>query len=277
MPAHSAKAKAAARFALQPQLLGAAALATFRDEAMALADDQVVGFNVDPAVMMSNLRTGVASVHPLLAELVEARPRTKVAWVLSMTNLGHAIEYAVANCAQAPAVTRAQLDAMYAELQRYREPALHFARGLASELFQKLSAQEVATIEAGKGYYDHGQDGVSLASLYRRHAAEIAGMHPFTSAQLDAMEAVGARVAASVTPEGARPKERVAVGVSPALRDRLWTLLKLRHAELRKCGVELFGEDEVDEKVPRLNRRTQTATPQNDNGGGEPPAPTPDA
>jgi len=92
------------------------------------------------------------------------------------------------------------------------------------------------------------------------------------------MEAIVAQVAASVTPEGARPRERVAVGVSPALRDRLWTLLKLRHAELRTCGVELFGEDEVDEKVPRLNRRTQTAAaPQNDNGGGEPPAPTPDA
>ncbi|MFO0603801.1 MAG: hypothetical protein U0324_11540 [Polyangiales bacterium] len=278
MRSSSAKAKAAARFVLPPQLLGAAALAAFREEAQSLADDQVVGFNVDPAVMMANLRTGVASVHPRLGELVEARPRTKVPWILSIANLGHAIEYAVANCNTAPAVSRAELDAKYAELQRYREPALHFARGLASDLFAKLPAQEVSAIEAGKGYYDHGQDGVSLASLFRRHADEIAGMHPFTPAQLSTMEHLGAEVAASVTPGGARPKDRVAVGVSPALRDRLWTLLRQRHAELRKCGVELFGEDEVDEKVPRLNRRVQVVSaPQNDNGGGEEPAPAPDA
>ncbi len=129
---------------------------------MGLADDQVVGFNVDSAVMMANLRTGVASVHPRLGELVEARPRTKVPWILSMANLGHAIECAVANCNTAPAVSRAELDAKY--------------------------------------------------------------------------------------------------------------------AELRKCGVELFGEDEVDEKVPRLHRRVQVVTaPQNDNGGGEEPEPAPDA
>jgi hypothetical protein len=268
-------AKAPEHFALAPQLLGEAAVAAFREAALALADDQVVGVNVDPAVMMSNLRIGIASVHPHLPELLERRPFTAVEWILSLLNLGHAVEHAVANCTTAPAVSRADIDACYAELQRYREPALHFARGLACELFQKFNPQEVALIEAGKGYYDHGQDGISLASLYRRHADAIAGMHPFTPTQIDTMERLGAELTSWVTPQGARPKERVPVGISPTLRDRLWTLLRLRHAELRKCGIELFGEEAIELRVPRLHHRVPSPSkPHNDNPE-PPPKPTP--
>lgn len=273
MASTSSAAKVRQHFVLASQLLGAAAIEQFRDEAMALTGDQIEGFNCDPAVMMSNVRIGVESVLPHMNELLAARPRTQVPWILSIVNLGHAVEYAVANCASAPRVTRAELDTKYAELQQYREPALLIARALAFPLFQKLSEGEVATIEAGKGYYDHGQDGVSLASLFRREAAQIAGLHPFTPEHLDTMERLGAWVASHVTPEGARPKPRATVGVSPELRDRLWTLLKLRHAELRKAGMELFGEDALDERVPRLNSRARTVV-QNDNSD-DPVTPTP--
>lgn len=275
MSATSQKAKAATRFVLAPQLLGAAALTAFREEAEALAEDHVEGFNCDPSVMMSNVRIGVASVLPEMARLLTARPLTEVSWITTLINLGHAVEYAAANSVTVPTVSRAELDAKYAALQRYREPALHFARGLSCELFAKFSADEVANIEAGKGYYDHGQDGVSLASLFRRHEADIAGLHPFTPTHLTEMERLGAWVSENVTPEGARPKQRATAGVSPALRDRMWTLLKRRHAELRKAGIELFGEDGVDAMVPRLNSRVQSASAQNDDGEKPPTPPAP--
>ena len=52
----------------------------------------------------------------------------------------------------------------------------------------------------------------------------------------------------------------------------------LLHSENGLLGMGPFPrEDEVDEKVPRLNRRVQVVSaPQNDNGGEE-PKPAPDA
>ncbi len=42
-----------------------------------------------------------------------------------------------------------------------------------------------------------------------------------------------------------------------ATRDRLWTLLRRRHDELRRAGLELFGERGVDAQVPRLGVRAK--------------------
>ncbi len=262
-------------FALPPKLLGAAAVSAFRGEALSLADDLIEGFNVDPAVMMVNVRTGIESVQPRLAEIVEARPKTNVAWIVSLPNLGRAVEHAAANTAAAPAVTRAQIAAKYAELQRYRMPALLVAKALASDLFKLLPAEQVAALEEGQGLYDHGQDAISLASLLRTHAAAIADLHPFTPEHLATMESLGSWVCEAVTPGGARAKKRAVAGSPADLRDRLWTLLKRRYAELRRAGIELFGEDEVDAYVPRLNSHARTTAPSadNDNGGDTPPAP----
>jgi hypothetical protein len=44
-----------------------------------------------------------------------------------------------------------------------------------------------------------------------------------------------------------------------AMRDRLWTLVRRRHAELRRAGIELFGEDGVNAHVPRLGLRAKAA------------------
>jgi hypothetical protein len=73
------------------------------------------------------------------------------------------------------------------------------------------------------------------------------------------MEAVGHWVSTHVTPAGARARKPAEVGVSADLRDRLWTLLRTRHVELRKVGIELFGEDGVNERVPPLLSRVRSA------------------
>ena len=260
-------------FVLPQLLLGAAAIAAFRDEAQALANDMIESCNADPAVMVTNVRTGVDAVLPRLGEALDARPKTRVDWILAMPNLAHAVEYAANNGGVAPTVTREEIDAKYAELQLYRTPALLVAKALASPLFKLLPAGEVAGIEAGQGFYDHGQDGIALASLFRTHEASIEGAHPFTRAHLDAMEAVGHWVCTHVTPSGARAPKPAAVGVSTELRDRLWTLLRKRHAELRKVGIELFGEDGVDAKVPLLLRRVRVAARKDAAEVKEPAAP----
>lgn len=57
-------------------------------------------------------------------------------------------------------------------------------------------------------------------------------------------------------------------------RDAFWALLVAAHAELRKIGMVLFGEKDLDEKVPPLMARTATkAKPEAPkNNKGAPPA-----
>jgi hypothetical protein len=262
-------------FIFPATLVGAAAVAVFRDEAMALPDHAVEVCNVEPAVMMVNLRTGVDAVRPRMAEVLEARPKTRFDWITSLPNLGRAVEYVAGTVTAPPAiVSRAEIDAKYAELQGYRVPALFVAKALAADLFKLLPSDQVTAIEEGSGIYNHAQDGIALASLFRAHAAALKDKHPFTDAQLDALESIGLWLSENVTPTGARQRKRDA-SEQAALRDRLWTLLRVRHAELRKVGNELFGEDDLDARVPRLGSRVASATAkaENDNESATPPQP----
>ncbi len=251
-------------YALPQALLGDAAVAAFLLAAEAIREDQADVFSVEASVMVANVRTGVDAVLPRLAEVLAVRPRTDVAAILSLPNLARAVEHAAANCVAAPAVARAQLDSRYEQLLRYREPALLVAQALTSPLLAQdgvplLPPEIVASIVSGSGMYDHAQDGVRLASLFRQHAPRVAGKHPFSDAWIDAMEEHGAWIMDNVTPTGARVRKNAPPEMTRT-RDRLWTLLKLRHGELRKAAIELFGEDGADAAVPRLGTRAKATT-----------------
>jgi hypothetical protein len=245
-------------YPLPPALHADAAIDAFRDACRALDGAPLDVLSVEPAVLVANVRAGVDAVRPRLAEVLTARQRTDVDAILSLPNLARAVEHAAANCVAAPRVTRAAIDARYDELQTYREPALLVARGLAAPRVARLPAALVAAITQGRGIYNHAHDGVRLASLYRDHAAEVAGRHPFDDAFLDAMQAHGAWLMERVAPSGARVRRRSPPTMA-AMRDRLWTLVRRRHAELRRAGIELFGEDGVNAHVPRLGLRAKAA------------------
>jgi len=250
-------------FALPQPLLGDAAVAAFLAAIEAIRDDQTEVFSVEASVMVTNVRTGVDAVLPRLAEVLAVRPKTDTAAILTLPNLARAVEHAAAGCVAAPAVARANLESRYAQLQLYREPTLLVARALTSPLLAKdgvplLPPEIVASIAEGNGQYNHAQDGVRLASLFRQYGPAIADKHPFSPAWLDAMEAHGAWIMDHITPTGARVRKNAPPEMTRT-RDRLWTLLRLRHTELRKAGIELFGEDGVDAEVPRLGTRAKGA------------------
>ena len=135
---------------------------------------------------------------------------------------------------------------------------LHATRARANLRVGRLPSARVAAIARGRGVYNHAQDGVVLASLFRDRAVELAGRHPFDDVFLDAMQAHGAWLMERVAPSGARVRRRSPPAMA-ATRDRLWTLLRRRHAELRKAGIELFGEGGVNAQVPRLGLRAKAA------------------
>jgi|GEM_PF-3182334 len=252
-------------FALSQPLLGDAAIAAFLAAIEAIRDDQTDVFSVEASVMVTNVRTGVDAVLPRLAEVLAVRPKTDAAAILTLPNLARAVQHAAAGCVAAPAVARANLESRYAQLQLYREPTLLVAQALTSPLLAKdgvplLPPEIVASIAEGNGQYNHAQDGVRLASLFRQYGPAIVGKHPFSAAWLDAMEAHGAWIMDNITPTGARVRKNAPPEMTRT-RDRLWTLLRLRHTELRKAGIELFGEDGVDAEVPRLGTRVKAAAP----------------
>ena len=62
---------------------------------------------------------------------------------------------------------------------------------------------------------------------------------------------------AELTPTNA-PTEAPVRSPTAIERDAYWTLLVTAHAELRKIGMVLFGERDLDEKVPPLLTRAVT-------------------
>ena len=127
----------------------------------------------------------------------------------------------------------------------------------------------VAQIRSGKGLFDAAQDGVALSDLYAEYRSQIAGKHPFADAQLSRIAELGHALMKLITPEGARTGSSEAAAQAMELRDRIFSLLAIRHAELRKAGFYLFGE-EVESRVPSLGARQGKSRPQ---PAEPPPAP----
>ena len=127
------------------------------------------------------------------------------------------------------------------------------AEGLA--MLGLVPEKTVQAIRAGSGAMDAARDGIALCALYRAHAAALAGKHPFTQQDFDELSELGERLTLTIVPEGSRPAAlRRNRQEAQDLSNRLYTLLVLRHQELRKAGYYLFGP-ELDTKVPSLAAR----------------------
>ena len=115
-----------------------------------------------------------------------------------------------------------------------------------------VPAAVVRKIHEGSGPFDTAGDCVASAGVFRKYAAALRGKTPVSAAQVKAAAETGAQLMKVLHPKGARVKGKAAaLRAAITLRDRLATLLALGHAELRRAGGWLFGE-ERDAKVPLL-------------------------
>ncbi|MBL9043028.1 MAG: hypothetical protein JNM83_15565 [Myxococcales bacterium] len=237
--------------------------------ALALPQEKVLPLRLDVNLIFANVQQGVQSVQPFLDRLAAELPKLPTAELAKLQTLAEALLYAHAEAARlTQPAKRAEIDAKLTELLRLREKLLLQAEVFALEGI--IPESLVAQIRAGKGLFDAAQDGVALADLYGAYRSQIAGKHPFTDAQVARTAELGHALMKLVTPDGARTTVAVAAQKAQDERDRIFSLLLLRHGELRKAGFYLFGEA-VDEKVPTLGaRQSRRRDP------GEPePAPAP--
>jgi hypothetical protein len=204
---------------------------------------------VDPALALHNVQLGVDSVRPHAARLRKELPALKLEDLWSLADLAAGLIYA-ADRVSGPA-SKAEVTAKLVRLRRLREPMLIVAEALA--MLGMLPSDRVAAIRAGKGPMDSARDGIALEALYREYAAKLAGKHPFSDADFQEVAELGSFLVRAITPDGGRQRPE-ATSEAAIIRDRFYTLLVLRHAELRKAGFYLFGEA-VDAHVPPLGSR----------------------
>jgi hypothetical protein len=218
-----------------------------------LPKEQVVPLKLDVNVVFANVQQGVLSVQPFLTRLRSELPKLPLEDLTQLPELSEALLYAHSEAVRhSQPAKRAEMEASLTELQSLREKLLLQAEVFA--LVGLIPEARVAQIRAGKGLFDAAQDGVALADLYGAYRSQIAGKHPFTEAQVARTAELGHALMKLVTPDGARTTVAVAAVKAQDERDRIFSLLLLRHGELRKAGFYLFGEA-VDEKVPTLGAR----------------------
>jgi hypothetical protein len=225
--------------------------AKYRGEAERLAERDVVpARDVDLAV--ANVKSGVASLAPHLLRLAEELPKVPSAHLGDAHDVALGLLHAAGLVGDHPA-TVGQVKEKEKQLHALREPMLLIGEGLALLGYFPLS--RVEEIRAGHGPYDAGKDGLDLHKLYTEFAPAIANKHPFDETRLGQVLDLGTWLVRNVTPKGAvKPSSATPDQAAAALRDRFWTLLVRRHADLRKAGFCVFGET-VDAHVPLLQSR----------------------
>ena len=107
---------------------------------------------------------------------------------------------------------------------------------------------------------DPAQDCLNLAALLRAHESAIAGHSPVTAADWYEARQVGVKLSemlarsADMTNAGETGSTAPALFAAAEVRDRLFTLLRIRHDALWRCGAWIYGRD-VDDYVPSLQAR----------------------
>ncbi|XXT17259.1 hypothetical protein WME94_44240 [Sorangium sp. So ce429] len=227
----------------------------FAPEALALPDKQVELCRADVRIAFANVKQGVGAACADPARVRKALPELPLDEVLALPDLGRALVFASTRVTARPASSR-EIEAKLKIVAELREPMLSLAETLARRGL--LPRDVVAEIRAGSGKYDMASDGMALAHLYEEHAEALRGKHPFTREEFDQLREASEWLLDNLTPDGARRPATKQRGEAEAMRDRLWTLLVRRHAELRKIGYYFHG-DAFEDVTPKLQSRVVKA------------------
>ncbi|WP_437994214.1 hypothetical protein [Sorangium sp. So ce145] len=244
----------------------------FAPQAMALPDRDVEVCRADVRIAFANVKRGVQAACADPARIRKALPELPLDDVLALPDLGRALVFAATRVTAKPA-SSGEIEAKLKVVIELREPMLTLAETLAKRGL--LPKDVVAEIRAGSGKYDLASDGMALAHLYEEHAVALRGKHPFSQEELDQLREASEWLLDTLTPEGARRPAAKQRGEAETMRDRLWTLLVRRYADLRKIGYYFHG-DAFEEVTPKLLSRVSSTAVDDvseeveaESGGGE--------
>lgn len=245
------------------ELTVADAFVLLRGQADGVAREQAVEFNADLPLALHNARTGVAAVWPHRERLAHEMAGLPLATMFDCANYVRAAVYAESQALSPRAATRDDIDRRLSSLQEVRVPAI-----LQLQVFERLKmidAQTVDAIVAGRGTINFAQDGIDLERVYLQHRDAWRAKHPFTDAQIAQLAIDGNWLLDHVLPDGATPRPATP-NEFDLLRRQFWALATTAHRGLRSAAMYLWGEENVDARVPRLlsrqvSRGTSAAEP----------------
>lgn len=230
-----------------------AAYDQFLPLAMQVPEASVRAFRGDVRILLVNVRLGVQAVLGSAQQVAFVQthlPKLPIAELVELPNLARALVFA---CGKVVARRKSDgsIEAALNRVADLRTPMLDQAEVLAR--MGKLDKDVVAQIRKGKGKYDRARDGLDLARVYTENAATIAGLHPFSSSDIESLQQDSEWLLEHLLPGGAR-KELATKSDEAAVRDRLWTLISERYGHLRKIGHYVYG-DELELYTPKLQSR----------------------
>ncbi|WP_437663856.1 hypothetical protein [Sorangium sp. So ce1182] len=227
----------------------------FAPLAAELPDRDVEVCRADVRIAFANVKRGVQGACADPARIRRALPELPLDEVLALPDLGRALIFAATRVTAKPA-SSGEIDAKLKVVTELREPMLTLAETLAKRGL--LPKDVVAEIRAGSGKYDLASDGMALAHLYEEHADALRGKHPFSREELEQLREASEWLLDTLTPEGARRPAAKQRGEAEKMRDRLWTLLVRRYADLRKIAYYFHG-DAFEDVAPKLLSRLSSA------------------
>lgn len=219
--------------------------ARFLREARGLEAGEILPLCADAALAEKNVAAGVAAVLAYDAHVAEHLPAVDLAELQSLPNLARAVAVAASEAGGDDA-----LGPLFAEGCTLRRSL----RAAAVALVEAgvLAPRDLARLSPERGATDVGADCSALASLFQRKAEDVEGKSAVGEDEVARAAEVGLALRAHFKPRGAARKPGPS-GMSPAeARDRLWTLLVLRHERLWAVGAYIYGHA-VDAHVPALH------------------------
>ncbi|APR88075.1 hypothetical protein A7982_13424 [Minicystis rosea] len=221
----------------------------FLPAAQAIDASDVRPFRADASLAYHNVERGLDAVAGHIDRIKSELPKVSVSKLQQLSDIALAVMFASAQ------VDRGSDGATPGLLKRARElrdPLIKSADALAAS--GVIPARAVEKIHAGRGSIDLAQDCVDLAALFTKHAKEVKGKTAVNAAQIKEAAAVGTDLLKRLKRRGTKTKAQPGVTDAIDARDRLWTLLVLRHGELRRVGMWIWADD-VDAHVPPLQSR----------------------
>jgi hypothetical protein len=215
-----------------------------------------VPFNGDGALVLTNALAGIEAITPHLDRATEVG--VSRAEIEEIPSIARALQFAALQVIDRAASSR-EITSRLQGLRPLRELALKTAELLAHPLVQLAPTNRVAAIRAGSGPIDLAQDAVALQGLFQDLGASVAGKHPVTEAQLKQLGTEGEWLLSRLRRGNAPLKKSLGPSPEADIRDRIWSLLQLRHDQLWLLGSKVWGPRQVGEHIPLLLARQAAA------------------
>lgn len=246
----------------------------FREEALKADPASLAVCTADADIVRVNVARGVASVTPLIEKARAELPNANVNRAVESAALSLALTQAIDRVGSTPApqaAANAELDAELSLKERaakmYSDRQLLMTQLKVFVGLGDFSLGSYAKLLEGSGPIDGARDVLNASAALDEE--KIAGRHPFSAKWRSDATTRARRLLSELSPADATPEAAVRDAASIE-RDAIWALLVAAHAELRKIGMVLFGEKDLDAKVPPLMSRT---TPRADPKGAPPTPP----